>query len=102
MHWAQNRMSFNSSPGYFSSSSSDYGDEPITPITPVHHPAVDPFSAASKENIAPVHVVHGKAPGKPSVHAISSVHGLVRPALHAINSMDDQIVPGRNMRRLSN
>lgn len=101
--WPRNRLTYNSSPGYGSSSSSECGDEPLTPITPVHSHIADPFSAVAKENIAPVHLAQLKqTSGKGVGQSAAASHGHIRPALHVINPMVDHAVPGRNMRRLSN
>lgn len=99
--WAGKRSTVGASPspgGSFSCSSSDAGDEPITPITPIEsHPtvvaSVDYVSA--KENIAPagVSTVSSKAMPPPSAYQ-------ARPALHALPS--SLAIPQRAMRRLSN
>jgi hypothetical protein len=51
---SQRWSNMSSSPsGGQSSSSSENGDEPLTPNTPLHMHNIDPFSAAAKENVAP-------------------------------------------------
>ncbi|WVW80637.1 hypothetical protein I302_102623 [Kwoniella bestiolae CBS 10118] len=104
--------------GSISCASSEAGDDaPLTPITPVHSHNIDPFSVASKENIAPG--VYGSNPSASlSKDSVSSVSVQVtsakplpqpplyahaqRPALHALPPVGDLSLPNRSMRRLSN
>ncbi|WVF67844.1 hypothetical protein IAT40_002605 [Kwoniella sp. CBS 6097] len=102
--------------GSISCASSEAGDDaPLTPITPVHAHVIDPFSVATKENIAPG--VYGSNPSaslsKDSVSSVSiGVTGKPlpqppiypqRPALHPIPTVGDLSLPNRQaMRRLSN
>ncbi|WWC98354.1 hypothetical protein V866_005245 [Kwoniella sp. B9012] len=102
--------------GSISCASSEAGDDaPLTPITPVHSHNIDPFSVASKENIAPA--VYGSNPSASiSKDSVSSVNVSVtttakplpqppvytRPALHALPPVGDLSLPNRSMRRLSN
>jgi hypothetical protein len=120
--WSSKRASWISptpSVGSMSCASSDAGDDsPLTPITPVHAHVVDPFSMASKENIAPQHAAHhahavvyaknaashhnGIVPMK-ATNVNVQQHVYVRPALHALPAVGDLSIPNaRNMRRLSN
>ena len=109
--WASKRNSWVSSPAV-SCASSDAGDEaPLTPITPLHAHVVDPFSVASKENIAPAYaaavqpqkdlaMLKSTAAG---AHAISVPYPTTRPILHALPSVADLSIPhSRGVRRLSN
>ncbi|WVR08763.1 hypothetical protein IAU60_005821 [Kwoniella sp. DSM 27419] len=113
--WPSKRGSWVSgSPGgSISCASSEAGDDaPLTPITPVHSHVIDPFSVASKENIAPG--VYGSNPSasvsKDSVASLTvGVKPLPqppvyahRPALHALPTVGDLALPNRAIRRLSN
>jgi hypothetical protein len=101
-------MSASPSGGSLSSSSSDAGDEsPLTPITPVHS-QVDPFSLASKENIAPGMFASVGAKevgynGKPNAAMVGLPNAFAhaRPVLHALPSVGELALPNRTMRRLS-
>lgn len=98
--WAARRSAATSaSPGgSFSCASSDAGDEPITPVTPVQsHPlvAVSDYVSA-KENIAPQAVKMSKESAMPPPKYQNA-----RPALHSI-ATSLAIPQQRAMRRLSN
>ncbi|KAK8850703.1 hypothetical protein IAR55_004623 [Kwoniella newhampshirensis] len=115
--WPSKRGSWVSgSPGgSISCASSEAGDDaPLTPITPIHAHVIDPFSVASKENIAPgVYGSNSSASiSKESVSSVTitanakqlpqAVYPTQRPVLHALPSVGDLALPNRSIRRLSN
>jgi len=102
-------MSGSPSTGSMSCASSDAGDEsPLTPITPAHTPAIDPFSMASKENIAPGMFASGGDAkdvvynGKPAMVGLPNAFAHPRPVLQDLPAVGDLAIPHRSMRRLSN
>ncbi|CAD6567982.1 MAG: hypothetical protein TREMPRED_004193, partial [Tremellales sp. Tagirdzhanova-0007] len=112
--WPHKRGSWISgspSTGSISCSSSDAGDEsPLTPITPVHSHVVDPFSLASKENIAPgifaavgakdVIGLNGKTTA--AMVGLPNAFAQPRPVLQNLPAVGELALPHRGMRRLSN
>ncbi|KAL1412419.1 hypothetical protein Q8F55_000164 [Vanrija albida] len=95
--WAAKRSAATSPSGTYSCASSDAGDDPVTPITPISEPS--PLDYVSVKDVSKENMVPSGAPTALKAMAPPAV-AAVRPALQSIASSSEQ--DNRNNRRRSN